>query len=684
MGDVVEFVLRLNDQASAPLGAVAASAGKTGLALDHAAASATKAGIAIQPGPKALASWSTAATDAGKSAQNLGRGAQMVAVQLPDIATQLAAGVSPLTVFIQQGGQLAQQFMMIGGAGSKFAGILPRIAPSLGLVGVAVAALGGAYMYFKSKLDDANATGEKQLAQLDKMVDLHRKVKEAVILGAVAQGTMTQAQADEYLVAQQAGDLFAERRKQLQDERSEIQKTMDARTKAVIELAETTAGLDSDWVNSSDWQDAMKRGQSALADSEHQLAMNGKAMEILEATQDRYTQAVIDSKNPIESQTDLLRAAKAAVKDLSAAFAETMTYLNGDPTAGLEEFAAAMVQAGVDAQKKGDDEMKKSTADRMNYLKERLAEWTEANKAALAETEKLARAQAHTIGTAVTAGAAVATGDVQGAIGAVAPALGTAIAGPVGAAVGSGIATAIDTIVTMGEMGAREIGAQIDEFSDNLVKGLGTLPRLIGNVLPEVIGKMIPQIVVALAENVIPITIAIGKAYWALAILPLTIAKHLGQAFADWWGEIGGLKGIARSIADGIKEWWSNVKDWIHDLFTFGKDGKSDPAANAEASRQVSKAQTGVWDFLFSGEGFAKGGQVNRTGLAMVHAGERVVRPEGGPNSQTGASFLSSPPVNIYINASVVDRDAIPRLVSAINREMGRYGRRTSPILGGA
>ena len=80
---------------------------------------------------------------------------------------------------------------------------------------------------------------------------------------------------------------------------------------------------------------------------------------------------------------------------------------------------------------------------------------------------------------------------------------------------------------------------------------------------------------------------------------------------------------------------------------------------------------------------FDKGGRVSRTGLAVVHRGERIVQPGAAAGGSARAAMGGGGGVNVTINSMITDRNAIPRLVRELERVYGDYGRSTSPILGG-
>lgn len=90
------------------------------------------------------------ATAASRST-SLAQAGQSIAMQLPDVASQLAAGTPPAQVFAQQGLQVVQQNM------HSLMGVMARFAPAMGLLGVAVAAGAAAYVILSRDLERAEA-----------------------------------------------------------------------------------------------------------------------------------------------------------------------------------------------------------------------------------------------------------------------------------------------------------------------------------------------------------------------------------------------------------------------------------------------------------------------------------------------------------------------------------------------
>ena len=95
-----------------------------------------------------------AAAKAGMSAAQMNAALRGVPAQFTDIVAALQAGQNPLTVFLQQGGQLKDMFGGAGNAARALGGYITGLISPFTLAAAAVAALGVAY-FQGSKEQDA-------------------------------------------------------------------------------------------------------------------------------------------------------------------------------------------------------------------------------------------------------------------------------------------------------------------------------------------------------------------------------------------------------------------------------------------------------------------------------------------------------------------------------------------------
>jgi hypothetical protein len=198
-------------------------------------------------------------------------------------------------------------------------------------------------------------------------------------------------------------------------------------------------------------------------------------------------------------------------------------------------------------------------------------------------------------------------------------------AGPQGAA----IAQALGALETIGRMGTDAIVQRLEDLGVNIIKGVAMLPELINRVLTE---------------------------------LPYT----LGQAVAEAIKNAMTLGGSDTSFGGKLEK--------LLNRFTMGGYGFVKGLAGGSAV----------------GEGFAVGDAkyVNRTGLHLVHQGEQIRRSNGGQSSTAMHRMGSQgggygPP--IIIQTAAVSPDVLGGLADSIGSSFdpGGYGRGTRPVYGG-
>ena len=75
-----------------------------------------------------------------------------------------------------------------------------------------------------------------------------------------------------------------------------------------------------------------------------------------------------------------------------------------------------------------------------------------------------------------------------------------------------------------------------------------------------------------------------------------------------------------------------------------------------------------------------------RTGMALVHQGERII-PSNGAGTGTATArglgaFAGGGKSSITINTAVVDPDSIPTLGRLLERDLGAHGREENDLFG--
>ena len=115
---------------------------------------------------KALASLQTHSAAAARSQASLAGGLQQVALQAPDVVTQLAAGAPVMQVLTQQGLQVGQSMLATAGSLSALGAALAPLAPLLAVGTVAVAAAAAAYSLWANAIDEAADAGGRVRASV--------------------------------------------------------------------------------------------------------------------------------------------------------------------------------------------------------------------------------------------------------------------------------------------------------------------------------------------------------------------------------------------------------------------------------------------------------------------------------------------------------------------------------------
>lgn len=227
-----------------------------------------------------------------------------------------------------------------------------------------------------------------------------------------------------------------------------------------------------------------------------------------------------------------------------------------------------------------------------------------------------------------------------------------AVAGPYGAAIGA----AISGITALGQQGAGATSKSLMSGVDGLIAGFKMLPALVR--------KFVPDLVVTLITELIPALIA-GFPQMMIAIvyeLPIAIVHGLVM----WWRDIGGFRGIARSIADGVRDWWretwDRVKSWFKDIFTPGDQGRGRRVSEGRAQELRDQHAQAMADL-------ARAGLVPGT-HAAPSAGRSRQSAQAGPT--------------LVLQAASLHPDVVPRALRDLDR-MTRPGglRRGTTVIGG-
>ena len=203
-------------------------------ALDRGFKQATKAANRAAKATRAgFKKAGTSMKAAGDAAKELGDNAGDADTALGGIASGLGL-ISPeaekATRFLQDMFAATEGVLRSGAA----------VARVLGPVAVAVAAAGAAWHKYTGELDKANDASREASKMASLMSDKHLRVKDALLLAAVATGKMTRADYERQSAMQQAQELFKDDIELARERRAELDRQI-ASTQKDIELAAKSA-----------------------------------------------------------------------------------------------------------------------------------------------------------------------------------------------------------------------------------------------------------------------------------------------------------------------------------------------------------------------------------------------------------------------------------------------------------
>lgn len=226
-----------------------------------------------------------------------------------------------------------------------------------------------------------------------------------------------------------------------------------------------------------------------------------------------------------------------------------------------------------------------------------------------------------------------------------------AVAGPMGAAIGA----AIGGLQSLGQQGGAATARSAMAGVDAIVKGI--------NNLPAFLRRFVPDFVVTLVTELIPALVASIPRLVTTIVIELPVAIVRGIVL--WWRDIGGFRGIARSIADGVREWWretwDRVKTWFRDIFTPGDQGRG---------RRISEGRAQELRDL------------QAEAMAITDPRGRPGQPTDPRTGRSRQSAQAGP--TLVLQAASLHPDIVPRVLRDLDR-MTRPGglRRGTTAIGG-
>lgn len=183
--DDLDKLTKAGERAEAATGSVGAQAKSSGVSIKDLAAS-------TQSAEQAIDRYTRQAQAAGMSTKAYTAALRGVPAQFTDIIVSLQGGMNPLTVMLQQGGQLKDMFGGIGPAARALGGYVAGLVNPFTVAGAAVAGLGVAYYKGAEEAQDFRKalilTGNAAGTNAGAMSDLARQISTTVgTTGAAAE-----------------------------------------------------------------------------------------------------------------------------------------------------------------------------------------------------------------------------------------------------------------------------------------------------------------------------------------------------------------------------------------------------------------------------------------------------------------------------------------------------------------
>jgi hypothetical protein len=203
--------------------------------------------------------------------------------------------------------------------------------------------------------------------------------------------------------------------------------------------------------------------------------------------------------------------------------------------------------------------------------------------------------------------------------------------------------------MTVAEVQQRDIQKSVEEDIRARAKaieiGLQALPRILFDVLPKVFIEFVDRIIFGFQK---------GTAEFINVMIERFKALFTRE----------GRQALAEGIKNGFK---ASFEEFLRRINVLGGI-----ISKRSGGRYIPSARGGI---KFTGAD---------EGLAMLHRGEFVV-PETGqmPQAVQRTMGMGQSGINITINASVVESNAVDELVRQIERRFQTFGSSTSPLFGG-
>lgn len=305
-------------------------AGQTAAGFDQVGASGKKAVESVAAGKREIDQY-------GQSARATAAALRQVPAQFTDIVTGLASGQAPLTVLLQQGGQLKDMFGGVGNAARPLGGYVAGLVNPLSLVAVAAAALAVAFVKGSDEARDFERalinTGNAAATTAGDLRDMSDRVAD---LTGATRGNTAVVLAD----LAGTGRVTADMLEKVAAAAVALERTGG---QAAAETVEQFAALGKDPVDALKKLDEQHHFLTATVLEQVQaLVENGRSAEAARIAQTAYADALAQRIPQLENQLGTLQTAWRGVKDLAKSAWDAMLGIGReDATSTAEKLRAA-------------------------------------------------------------------------------------------------------------------------------------------------------------------------------------------------------------------------------------------------------------------------------------------------------------------------------------------------------
>lgn len=263
----------------------------------------------------------------GVSAAQTAAALRGVPAQLTDIVTSLQGGQQPLTVFLQQGGQLRDMFGSAGGAAKALGQTVMGLVNPLTIAAAAVVAIGVAYSQGSKEADAFNKalvkSGNVAGATTAQLTDMAANIR--------ASGLATQGAASESLAALASTGKVA--RDNLQSFAVTAIKTNKYLDQSIQDTAKNFADLGKSPLKASEQlNESLNYLTSSVFAQIKALEELGKTNEAAELAQKAYADALGERADKIKGQLGILEKAWAGVAGVAKSAWDAMLDVGRDDT----------------------------------------------------------------------------------------------------------------------------------------------------------------------------------------------------------------------------------------------------------------------------------------------------------------------------------------------------------------